>query len=241
VAPVDCIPDYRHLSAAISCSGLVPASPAMTRFSLSDKTGFRQLSHSVEIAGISLPLHGPPSYSASFASKLNQLWITDSGEIFSMFDIICCCSVSITAICIGTTSGSPINCRASRSVQSISTLTFLYRSRSARDRRPRMRCIGAGTMRRYSSAPSMCWRWMARISAPSLCPCERPIWRASLHGGRMASSSATSSRARSGLMPYVDRERPRRSVGRARPGDRLEAIARLRVDGRTLIINKDSL
>src|SRR5579871_1759690 len=47
--------------------------------------------------------------SASLGSKLNQLWISLSGETLSMLDIICCCSLSITAVCIGATSGSPKN------------------------------------------------------------------------------------------------------------------------------------
>src|SRR4051794_37919191 len=42
-----------------------------------------------------------------------------------MLAINCCCSLSITAVCIGCTSGSPKNCRASSGVQSTSTLIFM--------------------------------------------------------------------------------------------------------------------
>src|SRR6185295_16015846 len=60
--------------------------------------------------------------SAILGSKVNQLWISDSGETFSMLAIICCCILSITAVCIGCTSGRPKNCLASSGVQSTSTL-----------------------------------------------------------------------------------------------------------------------
>ena len=63
--------------------------------------------------------------SAILGSKVNQLWISDSGETFSMLAIICCCILSITAVCIGCTSGRPKNCLASSGVQSTSTLTFM--------------------------------------------------------------------------------------------------------------------
>src|SRR5258708_1358159 len=42
-----------------------------------------------------------------------------------MLAIIWCCSWSMTAVCIGATSGKPKNCRASSGVQSISTVTFM--------------------------------------------------------------------------------------------------------------------
>ena len=32
---------------------------------------------------------------------MNQLCISDSGETLSMLAIICCCSLSMTAVCIG--------------------------------------------------------------------------------------------------------------------------------------------
>src|ERR1700730_11066944 len=73
--------------------------------------------------------------SASLGSKLNQLWISESGEIFSILDIICCCSLSITAVCMGCTSGRPKNWRASRGVQSISMFTFMSAPDRAFDRR----------------------------------------------------------------------------------------------------------
>src|SRR6202035_1277567 len=47
--------------------------------------------------------------SAIFGSKVNQLCISASGETFSILLIICCCSFSITAVCIGCISGSPKN------------------------------------------------------------------------------------------------------------------------------------
>src|SRR5690349_8638603 len=63
--------------------------------------------------------------SANLGSKLNQLWTRASGDTLSRFAVICCCSLSMTAVCIGATSGSPKNCRASRGVQSISMFTFM--------------------------------------------------------------------------------------------------------------------
>ena len=63
--------------------------------------------------------------SAILGSNVNQLWISDSGETFSILAITCCCIFSITAVCIGETSGNPKNCLASSGVQSISTLTFM--------------------------------------------------------------------------------------------------------------------
>ena len=67
----------------------------------------------------------PAARAAILGSNVNQLCISASGETFSMLAISCFCSLSITAVCIGCTSGSPINCRASRGVQSISTFTFM--------------------------------------------------------------------------------------------------------------------
>src|SRR5581483_1311003 len=58
-----------------------------------------------------------PIRSANFGSNESQLCIKASGETFWIF--------SITAVCIGCTSGSPKNCRASSGVQSISTFTFM--------------------------------------------------------------------------------------------------------------------
>src|SRR6202041_3240008 len=63
--------------------------------------------------------------SANFGSNESQLCINASGETFWILSIIWCWSFSITAVCIGCTSGSPKNCRASCGVQSISTLTFM--------------------------------------------------------------------------------------------------------------------
>ncbi len=51
-----------------------------------------------------------------------------------MLDISCCCILSMTAVCIGTTSGKPMNWRASTGVQSISMLTFM--SAPTRVKRP---------------------------------------------------------------------------------------------------------
>ena len=48
-----------------------------------------------------------------------------TGETLWMLVSICCCSFSITAVCIGCTSGNPKNCRASSGVQSISMFTFM--------------------------------------------------------------------------------------------------------------------
>src|SRR5262249_42975761 len=72
--------------------------------------------------------------SANLGSKLNQLWISDSGDILSILLVTCCCSLSMTAVCIGTTSGSPKNCRASSGVQSISMFTFISAPDRAFDR-----------------------------------------------------------------------------------------------------------
>src|SRR5579863_8065555 len=63
--------------------------------------------------------------SANFGSNDSQLCISASGDTFWMLSIIWFWSFSITAVCIGCTSGSPKNCRASSGVQSISTLTFM--------------------------------------------------------------------------------------------------------------------
>src|SRR5262249_11828173 len=40
--------------------------------------------------------------SANLGSKVNQLWIRDSGDILSRLVVIWCCSLSMTADCIGT-------------------------------------------------------------------------------------------------------------------------------------------